>query len=359
MLNRRWGLGDWASSADDAGVTVSLIEPFVDIARPYRFACPEVYWPADYPPRGPRQWGIREPCAKLKPGPHFERACQVKKAEKIINTFPCKHGLGHKVGASLTNRKLTLLVHAARSRRGIHPNASAVGLPLWVMGRGLPGFVISPSAPVLCAYSGDGVSDGKLCVDPASPHCVPGCPGPKERMTARSVLEQQSEVAAREAQGEDTRDYSPGGAAGANELVINATWLREGLPHSIEAIFYVKPAHDNDARCQQLCNQLSARQRAPTPGDVATCSPTRAPQAAGEGRAGPGACAAFARATQVNLARELSLALDEAPPVLLFDRTDWTAPFSAPALWHPPPSGEARFLPPTLQPLARNASIPL
>ena len=144
----------------------------------------------------------------------------------------------------------------------------------------------------------------------------------------------------------DTRDYSLGGAAGANELVLNATWLREGLPHSIEAIFYVKPAHDNDARCQHLCNQLSARQLAPTRGDVATCSPTRAPQAAGEGRAGPGACATFASATQVNLARELSLALDEAPPVLLFDRTDWTAPFSAPALWHPPPSGEARFLSP-------------
>ena len=292
-LNRRFVRGDWrrTSARAEIGVFVTVLERLwfeSAPAQPWRLSCPEIFWPdmkplALHPPRG-----------------------NLTARRRKFQTNPCAHGLGHKLAGSVWSRRLALAVDGARRRSG---NFDERTLPLWILGRGVPGFVLPPETPVWCAYAGDGGSDQPLCEDPLSiaTSCHPGCRGDAVR-DVRSML---AEAAAKAS---EARGYAQNSVGGANEVIFDANWVRRRLPSSIEAFFTVRPAFANK-RCKSWCDALVR---------VASKEGWEAPRCAAAASGGD-QCDAYIRDVHARWAVEYGA---NAAPLLVFDLGNWSAPFS-------------------------------
>ena len=289
-LNQRFLEGNWRRGSN-VGVFVTVLERLwfeSAPAQPWRLSCPEIFWPdmkplALHPPRG-----------------------NLTARRRKFQTNPCAHGLGHKLAGSVWSRRLALAVDGARRRSG---NFDERTLPLWILGRGVPGFVLPPEAPVWCAYAGDGGSDQPLCEDPSSiaTSCHPGCRGDAVR-DVRSMLVEAA------AKAEATRSYTANSVGGANEVIFDANWVRRRLPSSIEAFFTVRPAFANK-RCKSWCDAL-VRVASKEGWEASRCAAAAS---------GGDQCDAYIRDVHRRWTAEYGV---NAAPLLVFDLGNWTAPFS-------------------------------
>ena len=290
-LNQRFLEGNWRRGSN-VGVFVTVLERLwfeSAPAQPWRLSCPEIFWPdmkplALHPPRG-----------------------NLTARRRKFQTNPCAHGLGHKLAGSVWSRRLALAVDGARRRSG---NFDERTLPLWILGRGVPGFVLPPETPVWCAYAGDGGSDQPLCEDPssiASGACHPGCRGDAVR-DVRSMLVEAA------AKASEARGYAQNSVGGANEVIFDANWVRRRLPSSIEAFFTVRPAFANK-RCKSWCDAL-VRVASKEGWEASRCAAAAS---------GGDQCDAYIRDVHARWKVEYGA---NAAPLLVFDLGNWSAPFS-------------------------------
>ena len=146
------------------------------------------------------------------------------------------------------------------AQRGDRFPGSLVNAQLQYISSAEPGFVLNPSKmELLCSYHADGASDGKVCEQlGVSRACIPGCwkaagwhwgeakwcerPSPSARRGILWGCAWRPDNLAGMMETHLEREAGGSHSGGYNEIIMDAQSWVANLPHTIEAVFFVRPS---------------------------------------------------------------------------------------------------------------------
>lgn len=107
------------------------------------------------------------------------------------------------------------------------------------------GFIFRPSENrIFCSYAGDGGSMNKVCDPPGqSEQCLPGCWDAGPEWCGVSQVDCNGPFPAEQLDEMMRRHSSPTARLRYNEVIVDADWFIQQLPHSVEAFVGDRTAH--------------------------------------------------------------------------------------------------------------------